>query len=337
MTIGRRQTLAFLAATAGAAHLPGLAQTAPGAQGGSATAAWPNKPVRFVVGAAAGGSASDIVTRYFAERIAEKSGQPVLVENRTGADGNVAAEAVARAPADAHHFLVTGNNTHAANVHLYKSLGFDPEKDFAPVTTYARVPYVLLVNPVRVSARTLKDFIANAKANPGKLSYASAAVASRVGVEQLKLMAGFDAVNVVYKSGAQAMTDLLGGHVDFFIADAASALAQVKTGKVVPLGVTVAQRLPGAPDLPTIAEQGFPEFDFASWLAVWARAGSPPAQVRAASTAINDALSTPAALAHLDKLGLLAYPGSPESLLALQRRETERWGQAIRAAKIQPN
>lgn len=325
MTIARRQVLGLLASSA--SSLPGWAQSD----------GWPIKSARFVVGAAAGGSASDVVTRYFTERIAERTGQPMVVENRPGADGNLAAELVARSAPDAHTFLVTGNNTHAANVHLYKSLGFDPEKDFAPVTTYARVPYVLLVNPERVRARTLKDFIAHAKADPGKLSYASAAVASRVGVEQLKQMAGFEAVNVVYKSGAQAMTDLLGGHVDFFIADAANGLQQVKAGRAVPLGVTVAQRLPAAPDLPTIAEQGFADFDFASWLAVWTRAGSPQPQVRAASVAINEALGSPAGQQHLDKLGLLPFPGSPETLLALQRRETERWGQVIRAAKIQVN
>jgi tripartite-type tricarboxylate transporter receptor subunit TctC len=325
MKISRRQVIGSLAAVAASWRIPARAQ------------AWPTKPVRFVVGAAAGGSASDILTRYYAERIAERSGQSVVVENRPGADGNLAAEFVARSTPDAHTFLVTGNNTHAANVHLYKSLSFDPERDFAPVTTYARVPYVLLVNPTRVSARNLKDFISLAKASPGKLSYASAAVASRVGVEQLKLLAGFQAVNVPYKSGAQAMADLLGGHVDFFIADAASGLQQVRAGRAAALAVTVAQRLPAAPELPTVAESGFPEFDFASWLAVWAPAGSPQPLVDAASAAINQALSSPQAQQHLDKLGVLPYPGSPEALRDLQRRETERWGQAIRAAKIQMN
>lgn len=325
MKISRRQVIGSLAALAASWRIPARAQ------------AWPTKPVRFVVGAAAGGSASDILTRYYAERIAERSGQSVVVENRPGADGNLAAEFVARSTPDAHTFLVTGNNTHAANVHLYKSLSFDPERDFAPVTTYARVPYVLLVNPTRVSARNLKDFISLAKASPGKLSYASAAVASRVGVEQLKLLAGFQAVNVPYKSGAQAMADLLGGHVDFFIADAASGLQQVRAGRAAALAVTVAQRLPAAPDLPTVAESGFPEFDFASWLAVWAPAGSPQPLVDAASAAINQAISSPQAQQHLDKLGVLPYPGSPEALRDLQRRETERWGQAIRAAKIQMN
>ena len=327
MSIDRRVMLAAMASLAAGVTAPAKAQAK----------VWPTKTARFIVGAAAGGSASDAVTRFFAGQIAEQSRQTMVVENRPGADGNLAAEAVVAAAPDGHTFLVTGNNTHAANVHLYKSLPFDPEKDFAPVTTYARVPYVLLVNGSRLPARNLKDFIAHARANPRKLTYASAAVASRVGVEQLKLTAKFDAVNVPYKSGAQAMADLLGGHVDFYIADAANALQQVQAGRAVALAVTVAERLLAAPDLPTIAESGYPDFDFASWLAVWTRAGTPPELVQAASTAINDAMASPAGKQFLEKQGLLAYPGSPEALRALQQRETLRWGQAIKAAQMVAN
>ncbi len=324
MRINRRMALAGLAAGFG-----GFANAQP--------VVWPSKTVKFVVGAAAGGSASDAVTRFFAHQIAERSKQAVVVENRPGADGNLAAEQVARAAPDGGTFLVTGNNTHAANIHLYKSLPFDPEKDFAPVTTYARVPYVLLINGSRLAVRNLKDFIALAKNRPGKLTYASAAVASRVGAEQLKLAAKFDAVNAAYKSGAQAMTDLLGGHVDFYFADAANALQQVQAGRAIALGVTVSERLAAAPDIPTIAESGFPDFDFASWLAIWAPAGTPGEVVRAASTAINDAMGSAAGLQFLERQGLLAYPGSPESLRDLQQRETLRWGQAIKAAQMSAN
>lgn len=327
MGIDRRVMLAAMASLASGFTVPAHAQAK----------VWPTKTARFIVGAAAGGSASDAVTRFFASQIAEQSKQSMIVENRPGADGNLAAEAVVAAAPDGHTFLVTGNNTHAANVHLYKSLPFDPEKDFAPVTTYARVPYVLLVNGNRLAARNLKDFIAYARANPRKLTYASAAVASRVGVEQLKLTAKFEAVNVPYKSGAQAMADLLGGHVDFYIADAVNALQQVHAGRAVGLAVTVAERLSAAPDLPTIAESGFPDFDFASWLAVWTRAGTPPELVQAASAAINDAMGSPAGKQFLEKQGLLPYPGSPEALRALQQRETLRWGQAIKAAQMVAN
>ena len=187
--------------------------------------AWPSKPIKFVVGYAAG-SATDGTTRFFGEKIREATGQAVLVENRPGADGNLAAEYVARSDKDGYTALVTGNSTHAANVHLYKKLNYDPDKDFTPVTTFARVPYILIAHPDKVPARNLKDFIAFAKANPGKLSYGSAAAASRISVEQLKLLAGFDAVNVNYKASPQAMTDLLGGQFHFYAADIATGLAQ---------------------------------------------------------------------------------------------------------------
>jgi tripartite-type tricarboxylate transporter receptor subunit TctC len=297
--VGRRAFAGLIAAVGLCAALGAQAQ------------AWPSKPVKFVVGAAAGGSASDAATRFFADRIREATGQAMLVENKPGADGNVAAEIVVRSPADGYTALVTGNNTHAANIHLYKALNYDPYKDFAPVTTYARVPYILLANPDKIPARTLKDFIAFAKANPGKLNYASAAVASRVGVEQLKVYAGF------------------------YIADAVNALVQIRAGRAVGLGVTVNQRLAGAPELPTIAEQGFPDYDFSSWLAVWVPAATPPEAVRAMSDHINKAMDSDAGKDFLAKRGLLSYPGSPQALLALQTRETERWGRAIKAAGME--
>ena len=296
--------------------------------------AWPAKPIKFVVGYAAG-SATDGTTRFFADKIREATGQTVLVENKPGADANLAAEMVARAPADGYTAFVAGNSTHAANIHLYKTLNYDPYKDFAPVTTFARVPYILIANPDKVPARNLKDFIAFAKANPGKLNYASAAVASRVSVEQLKLLAGFDALNVNYKSSPQAMTDLLGGQVHFYIADIATGLTQVRAGRVVALGVTLNQRLAAAPEIPTIAESGFPEYDFFSWLAVWVPAATPPEVVKTLSELINRAMESEAGKEYLLRRGLLGYPGSPQALLELQTRDTERWGRAIKAAGIQ--
>jgi len=296
--------------------------------------AYPAKPIKFIVGYAAG-SATDATTRFFADKIREYTGQPVLVENRPGADGNLAAEAVARAAADGYTALVTGNSTHAANIHLYKSLPFDPQKDFAPVTTFARVPYILIANPDKVPAKTLKDFIAYAKANPDKLSYGSAAVASRVSVEQLKLFAGFNAVNVNYKASPQAMTDLLGGQIDFYVADAATALVQIRAGRATALGVTLNQRIATAPDIPTIAEAGFPDYDFFSWLAVWVTAGGPPEAANTLSKLINRAMESDAGKEFLTRRGLLAYPGSPPMLQELQTRDTERWGRAIKAAGMQ--
>ena len=333
-TVARRQArapIALLRALLAVLALSGgLAVSTP-----SHAQAYPTKPIRLVVGYAAG-SATDSTARFFAERIREATGQTVVVENRPGADGNLAAEVVARASPDAYTALVTGNSTHAANIHLYKKLNYDPYKDFAPVTTFARVPYMLIANPAKVPARNLKDFVAFAKANPGKLTYASAAVASRVSVEQLRLVAGFDATNVNYKASPQAMTDLLGGQVDFYISDAATALVQVRAGKVTPLGITISRRVPAAPDIPTIAEQGYPDFDFFSWLAVWVPAGAPPEDVRRLSELINQAMESDAGRENLQTRGLLPYPGSPQMLQELQTRETERWGRAIKAAGMQP-
>jgi len=302
---------------------------------GAQAQVWPTKPIKFVVGYAAG-SATDGTTRFFGEKLREATGQAVLVENRPGADGNLAAEYVARADKDGYTALVTGNSTHAANIHLYKKLNYDPYKDFVPVTTFARVPYILIANPDKVPARNLKDFIAFAKANPGKLSYGSAAAASRISVEQLKLLAGFDAVNVNYKASPQAMTDLLGGQFHFYAADVATGLTQVRAGRVIPLAITMNQRVAAAPEIPTVAESGFPDYDFFSWLAVWLPAGSPSEAVRMMNQQINQAMQSEAGKDFLLKRGLLGFPGTPQDLQALQTRDTERWGRAIKAAGMEP-
>ena len=297
--------------------------------------AWPAKPIRMVVGLGAG-SITDTTVRYFSDVIREATGQTVVVENRPGADSNIAATQVAKAAPDGYTALVAGNNTHAANVHLYKRLDFNPDKDFAPVATFARVPYMLIINPTRVPVSNFKEFIAYAKANPGKLSYASATVAGRVSVEQLKLSAGFDALNVTYKTSAQAMTDLLGGQVDFYVPDVATGLAQTKAGKALALAVTVDKRVPAAPDIPTVAELGYPDYDFFSWLAVWLPAGSPPEAIDRLNQLINQAMQSKAGQEFLQQRGLLGMAGTPQDLLALQARDTERWGRAIKAAGMQP-
>jgi len=214
-------------------------------------------------------------------------------------------------------------------------LSFDPEKDFAPVATFARVPYVLIANPAKIPAKSLKEFVAFAKANPGKLSYGSAAVASRVTIEQLKSQAGFDAVNVNYKASPQAMTDLLGGQIDFYVADIATGMAQVRAGKVVPLGVTVMKRVSNAAEVPTIAEQGYEGYDFFSWLAVWVPAGSPPEAITGMNALINKAMQSDEGQQYLATRGLLDFVGTPDDLHTLQQRDTERWGKVIKAAGME--
>lgn len=306
------------------------------AQSQPSSAPWPNKPVKFIVGYAAG-SATDGTMRFIAEMMQRYTGQTVIVENRPGVDGNIAAEIVAKSPPDGYTALVAGNSTHSTNIHIYKKLSFDPEKDFAPVATFAQVPYVLIANPNKIPAKSLKEFISYAQANPGKLSYGSAAVASRVTVEQLKSEANFDAVNVLYKSSPQAMTDLLGGQIDFYVADIMTALTQVRAGKVIPLGVSITKRVPIAPEIPTISEQGFEGYDFFSWLAVWLPANSPKEAIIGMNALINKAMESEEGQKFLSSRGLLGLVGTPDDLARLQKRDTERWGKIIKAAGMQAN
>lgn len=306
------------------------------AQSQPSSAPWPNKPVKFIVGYAAG-SATDGTMRFIAEMMQRYTGQTVIVENRPGVDGNIAAEIVAKSPPDGYTALVAGNSTHSTNIHIYKKLSFDPEKDFAPVATFAQVPYVLIANPSKIPGKSLKEFISYAQANPGKLSYGSAAVASRVTVEQLKSEAKFDAVNVLYKSSPQAMTDLLGGQIDFYVADIMTALTQIRAGKVVPLGVSVNKRVPIAPEIPTISEQGFDGYDFFSWLAVWLPANSPREAIVGMNALINKAMESEEGQKFLSNRGLLGFVGTPEDLGRLQKRDTERWGKIIKASGMQGN
>ena len=328
MQITRRKLLRPLltlaaVAVAAAASLPADAQESAA------------RPLRFVVPYGAG-TTTDGITRFIADRIHVQTGQTVIVENRPGALGNIGADYVAKEKPDGRTFLFSGNNTHAANVHLFAKLPFDPQKDFAPITTLARVPYILVVNPRKVPVKTLKEFVAFAKAHPGKLNYPSAAVGSRVAAELLKQAAGFDALNIDYKASTQALTDLLSGELDFYFSDPALVMPHIRSGSLTALAVTMDQRVSTAPDVPTVAEQGYPNFNLFSWLGIWTTAGSPPETVNATGRLINRILESPEGIEMIEKRGLIPFPGTPESLRQLQTRDTETWGRVIRAAGIQP-
>lgn len=288
-----------------------------------------DKPVRITVAYGAGG-ASDTIIRYAADRIRDKIGNAVVIENRPGADGNIAAEAVVRSTTDGYKLLVSGPSTHAANATIYKKLPFDPERDFTPLTTLATAPYVLVVNPQRVAARTVQELVAAGKSAP--LTFASANVGGRIAGERFRALSGINAVNVPYVSSAQAMTDLLGGQFDYYFCDSVTATPQVHAGKIRALAVSVATRLPSMPDVPTVAESGYAGFDVSSWIAVWSAASTPADVSRRLATLINGALDTPEGRQFLGDRGLLPYPGSPEQLRALQRRDTTEWGKVIRMA-----
>ena len=293
------------------------------------------KPVHMIVAYGAG-SASDTIARYLSERIARKSGRSVVVENKPGVDGNLAAEAATRASGDAYTLLVSGASTHAANAAIYKKLPFDPEADFTPLATLAQAPFILLVNPQRIAQRTLKDFLAWAGEGDRSLSFASTSVGNRIAGEQFRQVTRMKAVNVPYRTSGQAMTDLLGGQFDFYFCDAATALPQIKAGKAVALAVSTANRLAPLPDVPTLAESGYAGFDVASWIAIWSTvASTPPAVSTQLAAWIGEALEAPEGREFLQGKGLLPTPISPQHLRALQQRDTVAWGKIIRDTGMQ--
>lgn len=313
---------------------------------GLAAAGWPvaghaqklDKSVRIIVGYGAGGAA-DTLARYVGDQIGKVCGCSVVVENRPGANGNIAAEAAKRAPDDMHTLLVSGSSTHAANVSIYKSLAYDPERDFTPITTIAYAPFVLITNLKRVRQKSLKEFVDWAKSGGGqKLLFASTSVGSRVASERFRQLAGIDAVNVPYRLSSQAMTDLMGGQYDFYFCDAATALPQIEAGNVGVLAVSVRERLAGLPNVPTMMEEGFANFDIASWIAMWSAVASTPPDVTARLARwATEALDSPEGKKFLLGQSLQPVTNGPDALAELQRRDTAVWGKIIREAGIQQN
>ncbi|HLB16925.1 MAG: hypothetical protein A3G83_15630 [Betaproteobacteria bacterium RIFCSPLOWO2_12_FULL_68_20] len=312
--------LAFFAALiAGAAH----AQT------------WPQRHVSIVVGYAAG-SGADTVARFLAEELRERTGQAFVVENRPGAGGNLAAQAVARAAPDGYTLLVTANSTHGINPSTFKQLGFDPVKDFSPVTTLLTSGFALIVNPDTVPVSTVAELTAYLRARPGQLAYASGSASALMGAALYRRLAGFDAVHIPYKSDPQALADLMGGRVHFMFTFGTLAFPAERAGKVRVLAVTSAQRMQAAPGVPTMGEAGVPDFELYGWLAAFFPAGTPREVAERASALANAAMTSEKGRAFLAKIGSEPLPGSPESLAALVASEIPKWSRLARDAGIEP-
>jgi tripartite-type tricarboxylate transporter receptor subunit TctC len=275
------------------------------------------------------------MVRYLAERLHETTGQAFIVDARQGALGGVAASYVARAPADGYTLLFGANSTHAANVHLFKKLQYDPVADFAPVTTLATIPQVLVVSPT-LQASTLQELMTLARSQPGKLNYGSSSATGRVASEAFRQMAGIDAVHIPYKTSAQAITDLMSGQLHFLVTDAGLGVAQAQAGRVKALAITSSRRVPAVPDLPTMAEAGLPGYEFVAWLALFAPAKTPAPIVNQLAEMANAIVRSPGMQEYLARMYALPLPGTPESLRQLVERDTARWGQLIRAAGIEP-
>jgi tripartite-type tricarboxylate transporter receptor subunit TctC len=319
-TNARRRTLAALLTTL----LAPLAH---------AQADFPNKPLTFVVPFAAG-SATDQLARALGQSVTEQTRQAVVVENKAGASGMMAAQAAARAPADGYTVLITTNTTHAANEHLYKKLPYDPVKDFAPVGGLGKGGQVLVVRQ-DAPFKSVAELVARAKQQPGKLSFGSGSSSSRVAGEMLKQLSGTDILHVPYKSNPQAVTDLLGGQIDFMITDTATGVPQVKAGKLRALGYSTQKRSAMLPDVPTLDEAGVKGYDMGFWFAAYVPAATPPAAVTRLNELLTAAVKSSAAKAFFDTSGVDPWTSTPAELAKFQAGEAQKWGRVIKAAGIE--
>ena len=294
---------------------------------------YPAKPITFVVPFAAG-SATDQLARSLGQSVAEQGKQAVVVDNKPGASGFLAAQQVAKASPDGYTVLITTNTTHAANEHLYKSMPYDPVKDFAPVTLLGKGGQIMIVN-MKVQAKTVGEFVALAKKNPGKLTFGSGSSSSRIAGELLQQMAGIELLHIPYKSNPLAITDLLGGQIDMMITDTATGLPQVKGGKVRALGVTARTRTPLAPEIPTIDESGVKGYEMGYWFAAYVPAKTPPATVARLQKMLVAATKSASARTFYEGTGTEIVTSTPEELAKFQSAESQKWGRIIKAAKIE--
>ncbi len=295
---------------------------------------YPNRPIRIVVPFPAGGGA-DSTARILGQKLAERWGQQVLVDNRSGAAGNIGTELVARAVPDGYTLGIGVNGTHAINPSLYPKLGFDPVRDFAPVALALSVPALLIVHPA-LPAASVQQLIALARARPGELNYASGGLGSPPHVmgELFASMAGIKLGHVPYKGAAPAAIDVIAGFVPIMFDNLVSGLPHVRSRKVRPLGVTSIERSSVVPEIPTIAESGLPGYQAVTWIAVFAPAGTPRDIVTRLNTEIVAILATQEVRDRFTAMGATVGGGTPEQLAALLRDDLQRWAQVIKAANI---
>ena len=295
---------------------------------------YPVKAIRFIAPNLPGGP-TDILARLLGQKLAEGFGQPVVVENRAGAGGNIGTEIAAKSPPDGYT-LVTGNNaTFGANVSLYKHLAFDPVKDFAPIVLVGTQPNILVVHP-SLPVRSVKELIALARARPGELNYANSGMgaAAHLSAELFKSMTGTNIVSIPYKSAAPALLDLIAGQSHLMFATALSVQPHIKAHKLIPLAVTTAKRSRRMPELPTIAEAGVPGFAAMTWHGVLTTAGTPPAIVNKLNAELNRILKLPDVRERLGSLGAEIVGGTSKEFADHIQREIPKWAKVIKDAGI---
>jgi tripartite-type tricarboxylate transporter receptor subunit TctC len=313
-------------------HVAGAAVALPAVSRMAWAQAYPARPVRIIVGVTAGGSA-DILARLMGQSLSERLGQPFVIENRPGAGGNIGTEAAVRASADGYTLLLIGV-WNAIDATLYDELNFNFISDIAPVASVALIPLVMVVNP-SFASKTVTEFIAYAKANPGKVNYGSAGLGSpnHVAGELFKMMTGVNMLHVPYRGAGEALTDMLGGQVQLMFATTGAAIEYIKAGKLRALAVTTASRLEVLPDVPTVGEI-VPSYEASFWAGIGAPRNTPVDIIDKLNKEINAGLAEPRMKERFADIGATAIAGSPADFRNLITDETEKWGKVIRAANI---
>ena len=299
---------------------------------GAFAADYPTRPVTLIIGFAPGGP-SDVMARILTRRMEEILKQPLVIENRTGAGGGIAATAVARGAPDGYTLLLATGSSLAINVSLYKNLGYDPEKDFEPISLVGEQTNVLYTHP-SVPAKTLAEFVAYGKANPGKLSFGSGGIGTpaHLAGELLKIKAGFDYTHVPFRGTGPALQSVIGGHVPSAFNPPSPLLPHIQSGAIRAIAISTLKRTPALPETPTIAESGYPGFDAATWHAIVAPAGLPKDVTARLSHAIRETLNDPANQKAFADLGVDIVNSTPDELRAYIRSEIPKWAEVVKAS-----
>ena len=298
---------------------------------------YPNQPIRIIAPFPAGGLV-DVLARAVGDEMSKSMGQPVIVENKPGAGGNIGAELVSKAAPDGYTLMMTSPGIQSINQFLYKTMPFDPDKAFTPISLVADMPMLVLVNP-KTGIKSLKDLVAAAKANPSKLNFGSAGVGTtgHLGQALLVHVGDIKVTHVPYKGAAPAVNDLLAGHIDGVVDNPPIVMAHIKAGTVTPLAVAAKERLSVLPDVPTSVEAGLPDWQASSWFGLMAPAGTPPAVVKRLNEEVVKALKQPSLQRFVTESGLKLVGNSPEAFNTLIVDERKKWGGIIKAANIQAN
>ncbi|THU04531.1 tripartite tricarboxylate transporter substrate binding protein [Lampropedia puyangensis] len=293
---------------------------------------YPTKPITLVVPFSAGGT-TDILARIIGQYLGEELGQSVVIDNKVGAGGNIGAQAAARAKPDGYTLFMGTVGTHAINASLYKKLPFDPVKDFQPLSRVALVPNLLVANPQQ-PFKTVAELIEYTKANPGVVNFASSGNGSSIHLsgELFKQMAGVDMQHIPYRGSAPAIADLLGNQVAIMFDNMPSAITHVRSGKLIPLAVTTAERSPELPDVPTIAEAGIPGYEATSWFGLYVTAGTPEPIVNKLHAALVKGLQDPKIVKKFAEQGSVAYSETPQEFAAFMASETTKWAQVVKTS-----